>query len=174
MCGGLSSGVVAAPAEALMVDALGVTDSLDEDDTALGVGVGVGERRGGSGLVRPDRKPVRGVLAPDLNWALYSMILKMFFGSLLEVMTVVTPAAVAISAAISLVSMPPVPKLEPRVVVLTVMDGEYMITARLYQRRSLPCDLMVSIEDTVSIRAALGSFLGLEVYKPSTSVSKNR
>lgn len=47
------------------------------------------------------------------------MILKIFLGSLLEVMTVVTPAAVAISAAISFVSIPPVPRLEPRVVVLT-------------------------------------------------------
>ena len=50
------------------------------------------------------------------------MILKMFFGSLLDVMTVVTPAAVAISAAMSLVSIPPVPKLEPRVVVLTISE----------------------------------------------------
>ena len=104
----------------LAVDALGVIDSLDGVDTALGVALG--ERTGGSGLDRPDCKPVRGVFAPDLNWALYSMILKMFFGSLLEVMTVVTPAAVAISAAISFVSMPPVPKLEPRVVVLTVHE----------------------------------------------------
>lgn len=49
----------------------------------------------------------------------YSMILKTFSGCLLEVMIVVTPAAVAISAAISLVSIPPVPRLEPSVVVLT-------------------------------------------------------
>ena len=113
MCGGRTSVVGILP-----VDALGVTDSLDEVDAA--VGVGVGERRCGSGLDRPDCRPVRGVFAPDLNWVLYSMILKMFFGSLLEVMIVATPAAVAISAAMSFVSMPPVPKLEPRVVVLTV------------------------------------------------------
>lgn len=42
---------------------------------------------------------------------------------MLEVMIVVTPAAVAISAAISFVSIPPVPKLEPSVVVLTVMQS---------------------------------------------------
>ena len=54
-----------------------------------------------------------------MNCELYSIILKMFLGSLLEVMTVVTPAAVAISAAINLVSIPPVPKLDPNVVVLT-------------------------------------------------------
>ncbi len=35
-------------------------------------------------------------------------------------MIVETPAAVAISAAISFVSIPPVPKLEPNVVVLTI------------------------------------------------------
>lgn len=43
----------------------------------------------------------------------------MLVGSLEEQMTVETPAAVAISAAMSLVSIPPVPRLEPRVVVLT-------------------------------------------------------
>lgn len=53
------------------------------------------------------------------------MILKMLWGSLLEVMIVVTPAAVAISAAISFVSIPPVPKLEPSVVVLTVDEGAH-------------------------------------------------
>ena len=40
-------------------------------------------------------------------------------GSLLDVITVATPAAVAISAAMSFVSIPPVPRLEPKVVVLT-------------------------------------------------------
>lgn len=49
----------------------------------------------------------------------YSMIRNIQDGSLLEVMIVVTPAAVAISAAISFVSIPPVPKLDPNVVVLT-------------------------------------------------------
>ena len=53
----------------------------------------------------------------------YSMIRKMRDGSLLEVMIVVTPAAVAISAAMSFVSIPPVPRLDPKVVVLTVMKG---------------------------------------------------
>ena len=37
-----------------------------------------------------------------------------------DVIIVVTPAAVAMSAAISLVSIPPVPSEEPRVLVLTV------------------------------------------------------
>lgn len=47
------------------------------------------------------------------------MILNILLGSLLEVMIVVTPAAVAMSAAMSFVSIPPVPKLEPNVDVLT-------------------------------------------------------
>lgn len=50
---------------------------------------------------------------------LYSMILNMLEGFLEDVITVDTPAAVAISAAISFVSIPPVPRLEPRVAVLT-------------------------------------------------------
>lgn len=49
-----------------------------------------------------------------------SMMGKIFDGFLLEVMIVVTPAAVAISAAISFVSIPPVPRLDPRVAVLTI------------------------------------------------------
>ena len=49
----------------------------------------------------------------------YSMIPTIFSGCLLEEMIVVTPAAVAISAAMILVSIPPVPRLDPRVVVLT-------------------------------------------------------
>jgi len=50
----------------------------------------------------------------------YSRIAKRDAGVRLEVMMVDTPAAVAISAAISFVSIPPVPKLEPRVAVLTM------------------------------------------------------
>jgi hypothetical protein len=49
----------------------------------------------------------------------YSRIAKRDAGVRLDVMIVDTPAAVAISAAISFVSIPPVPKLEPRVAVLT-------------------------------------------------------
>lgn len=49
----------------------------------------------------------------------YSMILKTFSGCFEEVTIVSTPAAVAISAARSFVSMPPVPSLEPNVAVLT-------------------------------------------------------
>lgn len=52
----------------------------------------------------------------------YSMIRKIQDGSLLEVMTVVTPAAVAISAAMSFVAIPPVPRLDPGVVMLTVIE----------------------------------------------------
>jgi hypothetical protein len=50
------------------------------------------------------------------------MILKIFCGSLLNVMTVATPTAVAISATISLVYMPLVPRLDPSVV-LTANAG---------------------------------------------------
>ena len=88
--------------------------SLDE-----GVGVILEAAARGSGLERPDCSPERGVFVPDLNALLYSMIRKIFFGSLLDVMTVMTPAAVAISAAMSLVSIPPVPRFDPRVFVLT-------------------------------------------------------
>lgn len=41
------------------------------------------------------------------------------FGLCEEAIIVRTPAAVAISAAMSLVSIPPVPRLDPRVFVLT-------------------------------------------------------
>ena len=58
----------------------------------------------------------------------YSMMRTMSCGLLLEVMIVVTPAAVAISAAISFVSIPPVPRLDPRVVVLT----DQPISVRVY------------------------------------------
>ena len=51
------------------------------------------------------------------------MMSTMFIGFLEEVMMVVTPAAVAMSAAMSLVSIPPVPRLEPRVFVETVRDA---------------------------------------------------
>jgi hypothetical protein len=45
---------------------------------------------------------------------------KIFCGREDEVMMVETPAAVAISAAMIFVSIPPVPREEPRVVVLTM------------------------------------------------------
>lgn len=81
--------------------------------------IGIGEGR--LGLVRPERGS-RGV--PGVEETLvelwYSIMLKMFSGRLLDVMMVVTPAAVAISAAMIFVSIPPVPRLDPRVVVLTV------------------------------------------------------
>ena len=109
---------------------------------------------------------------PDFNCMSYSMILKMFVGSLLEVMMVVTPAAVAISAAMSFVSIPPVPKLDPRVVVLTRYQGQDAVFTQ--EDDGSPCDRIASMEETTSIRAASGSFLGLDVYSPSTSVSKKR
>jgi len=76
------------------------------------------EPASGSGLPRRERGS-RGVEGADWSGALYSMILKTLKGFLLDVMTVATPAAVAISAAISFVSIPPVPRLEPSVAVLT-------------------------------------------------------
>lgn len=59
--------------------------------------------------------------------AWYSMMLKIFSGLLLEVIMVVTPAAVAISAAMSFVSIPPVPRLDPSVVVLTIKSMSVVI-----------------------------------------------
>ena len=58
----------------------------------------------------------------------YSIIRKIQDGSLLEVMIVVTPAAVAISAAMSFVSIPPVPRLDPNVVVLTVIEVFFLLS----------------------------------------------
>ena len=81
-------------------------------------GAGVGVLSACAGLERPEAD-FRGVDVPDLRALLYSIMRKILFGSLLDVMMVVTPAAVAISAAMSFVSIPPVPKFEPRVVVLT-------------------------------------------------------
>ncbi len=66
-----------------------------------------------------DSSPVGGVEGADIIDRLYSMMLKMFSGFLLEQMIVVTPAAVAISAAMSFVSIPPVPSFDPKVLVLT-------------------------------------------------------
>lgn len=102
----------------------------------------------------------------------YSMMANMFSGILLEVMIVVTPAAVAISAAMSFVSIPPVPRLDPRVVVLTVgCQGN----DRVKQIKvPSPWDRIAAIEVTLSICLAAGSFRGFEVYSPSTSVSRKR
>jgi hypothetical protein len=57
----------------------------------------------------------------DFSQVWYSIISKICSGLLLDVITVATPAAVAISAAINLVSIPPVPRLDPSVDVLTVV-----------------------------------------------------
>ena len=88
---------------------------LESEDKKAGIGDGIG-------LERPEGRS-SGVAVPDFKAVLYSMILRIFRGSLLEVITVVTPAPVAISAAMSFVSIPPVPKLEPRVVVLTGFES---------------------------------------------------
>ena len=55
----------------------------------------------------------------DLVATVYSMILKVFSGCLLEMITVATPTPVAISTAMSLASISPVPNLDSRVTVLT-------------------------------------------------------
>ncbi len=99
------------------------------------------------------------------------MMPKIFSGCLLDVMMVVTPAPVAISAAMIFVSMPPVPRLDPRVVVLTdVMSKQLFI----WEKKNKPCDLIADIDVTTSICFASGSFLGFEVYRPSTSVNRKR
>ena len=72
----------------------------------------------GEGLFLPDRDS-RGVAGEERTELLYSMISNIRSGYLLEQIIVATPAAVAISAAISFVSIPPVPSCDPRVFVLT-------------------------------------------------------
>lgn len=67
-------------------------------------------------------------VAGIVNELWYSIMGNMFPGLLLDVMIVVTPAPVAISAAMILVSIPPVPRLEPKVVVLTVASISSKIT----------------------------------------------
>ena len=65
--------------------------------------------------------------------AWYSMMDRMVSGFLEEAMMVFTPASVAISAAISFVSIPPVPRLDPSVAVLTVIaqvDGVHVFPYR--------------------------------------------
>lgn len=88
------------------------------------------------------------------------MMLKIFSGLLLEVIMVVTPAAVAISAAMSFVSIPPVPRLDPSVVVLTI---ESMSMVVLDVVKIPPSERMADIEFTTSICFAEGSFRGLDV-----------
>ena len=74
-------------------------------------------------------------------------------GSPLEQMTIVVPAAVAMRAAVSFVTMPPVPHCVPAVVVSAVS-----------RERS----------STTRIGVAVGSVLGLAVYSASTSVIRNK
>lgn len=89
--------------------------SISEDawaDVVLGV-------FGRTGVDTPDAE---GVLTAELEYVTYSMMLNILDGVLLDVMIVVTPAPVAISAAINFVSIPPVPSLEPSVAVLTLIQ----------------------------------------------------
>ena len=86
---------------------------------------GVGCSGGGVGLVRPESGSlgVDGADEPDereRKLLLYSIISKIRSGCVLFETAVVTPAAVAISAAMSFVSIPPVPSFEPSVLVLTI------------------------------------------------------
>lgn len=74
-------------------------------------------------------------------------------GSLLEQITIVVPAAVAIRAAVSFVTIPPVPHCVPAVVVSAT-------------------SLVMS--STTWMGRAVGSILGLAVYKASTSVIRNK
>lgn len=92
-------------------DRLAVTVSSDVILKELNSDVGVETMGGGH---------VGAALEADFARAvLYSIILKTFSGYFDVVTIVATPAAVAISAAMSLVSIPPVPSLEPSVAVLT-------------------------------------------------------
>ena len=91
--------------------------------------------------------------------AWYSMMLKIFSGLLLEVIMVVTPAAVAISAAMSFVSIPPVPRLDPSVVVLTINNMSIILD----KVKIPPSKRMADIEFTTSICLAEGSFRGFDV-----------
>jgi len=110
------------------VDTEGVKVAVLRDNSEEGVDPGEepnelfeGPKPPGMGLDLPLSKPSEyGVLLPLFSALLYWMIFKILLGSLLEVITVVTPAAVAISAAMSFVSIPPVPRLDPRVAVLTM------------------------------------------------------
>jgi len=91
--------------------------------------------------------------------AWYSMMLKIFSGLLLEVIMVVTPAAVAISAAMSFVSIPPVPRLDPSVVVLTIKTMSMVLD----DVKIPPSERIADIEFTTSICFAEGSFRGFDV-----------
>ena len=63
-----------------------------------------------------------------------------------EAMIILTPASVAVLAALILVAIPPVPKLVPEPPAISIICS--------------------SIFSTVVINFALGSFLGSELYKP--------
>lgn len=83
----------------------------------------------------------------------YLMISRILPGRELRVIIVVTPALVARRAATIFVLIPPVPNEEP---------AEDTSAVR------------VEMSDTTSITCASGLVRGLDVYKPSTSVIRNR
>lgn len=83
------------------------------------------------------------------------MILKMSVTLAECITTVVVPAAVASSAAMSFVDMPPVPRDVPRVEVDT-------------------CCFTFSMSRTTLTGFASGLLRGLSVYKQSTSVKRKR
>lgn len=95
-------------------------------------------------------------LTPVLVEGIPRLMMSMTSAGLSELtMTVATPAAVASSAAMSFVCIPPVPKLEPGVSTLTAILAS--------------CTLL-----TTPNLLALGLLLGFPVYRPSTSVHKKR
>ncbi|OMJ14580.1 hypothetical protein AYI69_g8543 [Smittium culicis] len=85
----------------------------------------------------------------------YSIMSMILLGLLLLVIIVHTPAAIASSAATSFVAIPPVPTELP------TLDTSTDPTS-------------FDISSTASTLFASGLFLGLSVYKQSTSVSKNK
>lgn len=110
----------------LVHDLASLRGAVDGSKTVCGGLTNVGgESRGlPTGLVLPGEV--------DFNELWYSMMPNMLPGCLLEVMIVVTPVSVAISAAMSLVSIPPVPRLEPKVLVLTDGASELHVDVMKY------------------------------------------
>lgn len=80
-------------------------------------------------------------------------------GCLLEVMTVVTPAPVAISAAMSFVSIPPVPRLEPNVDVLTVASLNTNHTQKRCRKLTLCSDVCYGPHDVDLPRSRIFSWV---------------
>ena len=89
---------------------------------------------------------------------------------MLDLIAVVKPAPVAISAAMSFVSIAPVPRLEPSVDVLTVASLQLAKFGQNPQDfRSNLCDGSYDVHLSHS-----WVFRGFAVYNPSTSVRRKR